>query len=121
MNEEDKEYFAKVQQALMDAFQERDSDRQQRKMALYVRKQAAHETLKEYVLVAQRSAQGLGMPQSKLVAVIVNSTRPQVRRYLKGHKFTSVAELLKSDLMTEDFNEGILHQMMTEVKALRTD
>ena len=118
LNEEDRTDFAKVRQALLDAFQEQDSDRQQRKMALYARKQVAHETLKEYVLAAQRSARGLGMPQSELVAVSVNNTRPQVRRHLKGHKFQTVAELLKSDLMTEDFNEeDILHQLMTEVKA----
>ena len=47
MNDQDKEDFAKVRQAPIDAFQEQDSDRQQRKMALYAQKQAAHETLKE--------------------------------------------------------------------------
>ena len=123
--DEDQKDFAKVCQALRDIFDERQSQRHQRKLAFYKRHQEPHESLRDFVLAAQRAARGLGLPQQDIVDTIVENARPQARIALKGHHFKSVNDLLKSGLISENFGEpaeeSTLKILMEEVRALRLE
>ena len=123
--DEDQKDFAKVCQALRDIFDERQSQRHQRKLAFYKRHQEPHESLRDFVLAAQRAARGLGLSQQDIVDTIVENARPQACIALKGHHFKSVNDLLKSGLISENFGEpaeeSTLKILMEEVRALRLE
>ena len=102
--DDDRRDLAKVCQALRDIFEERQSQRHQRKLALYKRHQESHESLRV-----------LGLSQQD----------PQAHIALKGHHFKTVNDLLKLGLISENFGEpaqeSTLKILMEEVRPLRLE
>ena len=107
LNEEDRASLDTVTEALKDTFTASDAQLQKKKMDLYNTKQASGQTLREFALKKQKMARGLELTQKEILGIIEENARPNIRRHLKNNSFRTVQEMLKSKIMTKDFEEEI--------------
>ena len=120
LTEQERTNLATVTNALKDSFTASEAQLQKKKMSLYNKKQSSGESLRDFVLDTQKMARGLNLSQKEIVGIIEENARPNIRRHLKNNDFKTVQDLLKSKIMTEEFEEEVsMSDLMGEIKALR--
>ena len=119
----EKAKFTAIKAKLIEQFSPSSTDLQTAKMAFYNRKQGPYESLVDFIKIAQQQSRHLGMSQEDIVAVVVNNSRPAVRRALRPHKFKTLREMAKSqvaqDDFEDDFNHPALQAIMTKLDAVQ--
>ena len=122
LNDEQKASYEAIKTNLTNWFST-SRDCQRLKRQFYQRKQLAYESLRDYILQADAASLHLGLDEEDVVSTIIDNARPAARRALLGHNFATVEDLLKSQLIHEDFEDGDLstpavQAIMAEIKKL---
>ena len=123
LNNEQKASYETIKTNFTNWFSTSRGDRQRLKRQFYQRKQLAYESLRDFILQADAASTHLGLDEEDVLSTIIDNARPAARRALLGHNFATVEDLLKSQLIHEDFEEGDLsapavQAIMAEIKKL---
>ena len=123
LSDEQKASYEAIKTNLTNWFSTSRGDRQRLKRQFYQRKQLAYESLRDYIMQADAASTHLGLDEEDEVSTITDNARPAARRALLGHNFATVENLLKLQLIHEDFEDGDLstpavQAIMAEIKKL---